>query len=290
MNIAVVTVTAGLRMKKATHSGSAFRQTISGSDTRYGFHHRGDSEALYVFEGAVDLLSFLALYPQNWQQHSYLALDGVSSKPLHHVLKMYPIPKIDSAEVMFSAGRSRRVSIVAIVQSIAQLQKNYGKEGAEIIWDNTQLTIFGGFAPNSETAVTLSKNLGEQTILSGSISKGKGDGSQTLQMMGRPLITPDELKALPKGRFIVSKTGVNPMQATLRLFTQWGIALTENFSLPKVPPREVCYAEVAQLERAIRSRYAPEEYGDDDADYDETPSRSAIRKRTTKPQWKEDFS
>ena len=77
-------------MKKATHSGSAFRQTISGSDTRYGFHHRGDSEALYVFEGAVDLLSFLALYPQNWQQHSYLALDGVSSKPLHHFLKTYP--------------------------------------------------------------------------------------------------------------------------------------------------------------------------------------------------------
>ena len=62
------------------------------------------------------------------------------------------IPKIEGAEMMFSASRSRRVSIVAIIQSFAQLQKNYGKEGCEIITDNTQLTIFGGFAPNSESA------------------------------------------------------------------------------------------------------------------------------------------
>ena len=67
------------------------------------------------------------------------------------------IPKIEGAEMMFSASRSRRVSIVAIIQSFAQLQKNYGKEGCEIITDNTQLIIFGGFAPNSESAQILSK-------------------------------------------------------------------------------------------------------------------------------------
>ena len=70
------------------------------------------------------------------------------------------IPKIEGAEMMFSASRSRRVSIVAIIQSFAQLQKNYGKEGCEIITDNTQLSIFGGFAPNSESAQILSKALG----------------------------------------------------------------------------------------------------------------------------------
>ena len=48
------------------------------------------------------------------------------------------IPKIESAEMMFSASRSRRVSIVAIIQSFAQLEKNYGKEGAAIITDNCQ--------------------------------------------------------------------------------------------------------------------------------------------------------
>ena len=50
------------------------------------------------------------------------------------------LPKIESAEMMFSASRSRRLSVVPIIQSLGQLEKNYGKEGAEIIIDNTQLT------------------------------------------------------------------------------------------------------------------------------------------------------
>ena len=62
--------------------------------------------------------------------------------------------------MMFSASRSRRLQIVPIIQSFSQLEKNYGKEGAEIIIDNTQLTIFGGFAPQSTSAETLSKALG----------------------------------------------------------------------------------------------------------------------------------
>jgi len=80
-------------------------------------------------------------------------------------------PKIEGAEMMFSASRSRRVSIVAIIQSFAQLQKNYGKEGCEIITDNTQLTVFGGFAPNSESAQVLSKALGSRTVQSGSVNR-----------------------------------------------------------------------------------------------------------------------
>ena len=58
---------------------------------------------------------------------------------------------------LFSAGRSRKLTLVPIIQSLAQLEKNYGREGAEIIQDNVQDTIFGGFAPNSQTAEVLSK-------------------------------------------------------------------------------------------------------------------------------------
>lgn len=108
------------------------------------------------------------------------------------------LPKIESAEMMFSASRSRRLQIVPIIQSFAQLEQNYGKEGADVIIDNTQLTIFGGFAPNSTSAEVLSKSLGSRTVMSGSVSKSKNDPSQSLQMIERPLMTPDELKSLPK--------------------------------------------------------------------------------------------
>ncbi len=85
-------------------------------------------------------------------------MGGKSNKRVMFYLdEIGTIPKIDSLEMMYSAIRSRKVSIVGIIQSFSQLNKNYGKEGAEIIIDNSQVTIFGGFAPNSESAEVLSK-------------------------------------------------------------------------------------------------------------------------------------
>ena len=165
------------------------------------------------------------------------------------------LPKIESAEMMFSASRSRKVSIVPIIQSFAQLNKNYGAEGAEIITDNTQLTIFGGFAPNSKSAEVLSKAMGSRTVLSGSVSRGKNDPSQSLQMIERALMTPDELKSMPKGQFIVMKTGHNPMKVRLKLFFDWGIKFETPFSLGSREVKEVKYLNKEQLESAINENY-----------------------------------
>ena len=143
---------------------------------------------------------------------------------------------------LFSAGRSRKLTLVPIIQSLAQLEKNYGKEGAEIIADNCQDTIFGGFAPNSQTAETLSKALGSRTVLTGSVSKGKDNTSQSLQMAERALLSPDELKNLPKGNFIVMKTGTHPMRTKLQLYFKWGISFEEPYQVPERSQREVYYA------------------------------------------------
>ncbi|MBQ8010861.1 MAG: type IV secretory system conjugative DNA transfer family protein [Oscillospiraceae bacterium] len=164
------------------------------------------------------------------------------------------IPKIEGAEAMFSAGRSRKISIVAIIQSFAQLEQNYGKQGMEIITDNTQLTVFGGFAPNSQSAEVLSKALGEQTVLSGTVSHGR-EKSQSLQMIGRPLMTVDELKSMPKGQFIVMKTGTHPMISKLKLYFKWGIQFHEPYLLPDKGARAVSYMERDELIRAIEIKY-----------------------------------
>ena len=170
------------------------------------------------------------------------------------------LPKIESAEMMFSASRSRRLQIVPIIQSFSQLDKNYGKEGAEIIVDNTQLTIFGGFAPNSSSAEVLSKALGSRTVMSGSVSRSRNDPSESLQMIERPLLTPDELKSLPKGRFVVMKTGVHPMRVKLKLFFKWGIEFDEDnpYAVPDHGGREVQYAEKKEIMDGIIKKYHPD--------------------------------
>ena len=167
------------------------------------------------------------------------------------------LPKIDSAEMMFSASRSRRLQIVPIIQSFAQLEKNYGKEGAEIIIDNTQLTISGGFAPNSTSADVISKALGTRTVLSGSVSRSKENPSQSLQMIERPLMTADELRNLPKGIFIVMKTGFHPMKVHMKLFFKWGITFDENnpYVVSEHASRKVEYSCRDDIKRAINDKY-----------------------------------
>lgn len=156
---------------------------------------------------------------------------------------------------LFSAGRSRRLTLVPIIQSLAQLEKNYGKEGSEIIQDNCQDTIFGGFAPGSQTAEVLSKNLGTRTVQSGSVSQSKNDPSQSLQMVERPLMTPDELRSIPKGHFVVMKTGCHPMQTRLRLFLEWGITFEkEGYTVPARENAQVHYAGRKELEDSILCR------------------------------------
>ena len=165
------------------------------------------------------------------------------------------LPKIDSLEMAFSAIRSRQCSIVAIIQSFAQLERNYGKEGSQIVTDNCQDTIFGGFSPISESAERLSQAMGEKTVMTGSISKGKNDPSRSLQMTSRRLMTADELRSLPKGRFVVMKTGRHPMQSTLPLFLDWGISFKEEYVIPQRPVKAVAYANKGMLEKAIAKKY-----------------------------------
>lgn len=184
----------------------------------------------------------------------------LENRVMMYLDEMGTIPKIESAEMMFSASRSRRISIVAIIQSFAQLNKNYGAEGGEIIVDNCQLTIFGGFAPNSKSAETLSKALGSKTVMSGSVSRSKNDPSQSLQMIERPLMTPDELKSMPKGQFIVMKTGTNPMISKLKLFFKWGIKFNGTYSVEEKSNIKVKYSNKNELINNIVEKYPPNHF------------------------------
>ena len=74
--------------KRSTNSvGGTFRITCGGSDTRYSFAHFGEDERLYVFEAPIDMLSFLTLYPNDWQKHSCIAMNGVYENAVLTALK-----------------------------------------------------------------------------------------------------------------------------------------------------------------------------------------------------------
>ena len=195
-----------------------------------------------------------ALMIQNLSRELFSVADETGGRLKNRVVlfcdELGTMPPFDILP-LFSAGRSRRLTLVPIIQSLAQLEKNYGKEGAEIICDNCQDTIFGGFAPQSKTAEALSSALGSRTVLSGSVSQGK-ESSQSLQMMERALMTPDELKSIPKGEFVVMKTGTHPMRTKLRLFLDWGITFDpDGYRMPERAARKISYVDQGELVRSI---------------------------------------
>ncbi len=234
------------------------------------FHTAIDAEKFAKEKSAVFLILpeedstkyfMVSLFLQQFYRELLAVADESEGKLPNRVViyadEIGTIPRIDSFEMMLSAGRSRRISVVPIIQSFAQLEKNYGKEGCEIITDNCQLTIFGGFAPNSKTADVLSGALGNRTVLSGSVSRGKNDPSQSLQMIERPLLTADELKSLKRGQFVVMKTGTHPMLTKLHLFLEWGITFGKPYQKEPRKYTTVHYADVPELVGNIKTAFAP---------------------------------
>ena len=75
--------------KKSVYTeGDDFRGNETGSDGRYSFHYIGTSDTIYAFEAPIDMLSFISLYPENWMDHSYVALCSVSDMALFHQIEV----------------------------------------------------------------------------------------------------------------------------------------------------------------------------------------------------------
>ena len=77
--------------RSTTSYGGTFRITVEGSDTRYSFAHFGKSDKLFVFEAPIDLLSFISAHNKNhWQEHSYIAMNGVYESAVLQALESHP--------------------------------------------------------------------------------------------------------------------------------------------------------------------------------------------------------
>ena len=73
-------------------------------------------------------------------------------------------------------------------------------------------------------------------------------------------MTPDELKSLPKGTFIVMKTGFHPMQVKLRLFFEWGITFEKPYTVEEKGNRKVHYADKEEIIDGIMAKYHADDY------------------------------
>lgn len=104
--------------KRSTNSyGEAFRINVEGCDLRYSFHHIGEDDQLFVFEAPIDMLSYITLNPDGWEQHSYVACCGTSSIPVLNMID--GLPQLRQVFLCLDNDKAGHTSSERVVELIA---------------------------------------------------------------------------------------------------------------------------------------------------------------------------
>ena len=128
------------------------------------------------------------------------------------------IGQIPDFDKKISTSRSRAISFSVVVQNLEQLKAVYEKTHETIIGNCDTLLFLG--SPSYSTLEYFSKQLGEKTITHYNVTHNrKAYTAQTTgfsdsdQIMGRALMTPDELRRMEGDKCIILERGVKPIKA-----------------------------------------------------------------------------
>lgn len=160
------------------------------------------------------------------------------------------MPPINDIHVSVSVARSRGMRYIFFIQSFAQLDQIYGKEIASIIIDNSALCYL---KTNSvECAQIIEKKLGRATITTNSLSTStdpfKVGGNQTTSLLGRELLTANEIISL-KYKTIIFPVFGNPIFRDTYMYSDL---------YPKYKKVAICEREIKVLKRLTDNYYTVE--------------------------------
>ena len=163
-------------------------------------------------------------------------------------------PAIPGVTSLFSAIRSRGGRLLVAVQSYSQFLLKYDKNVTEIIKDNCQILLNTFVSPSAQdTASSISKMLGDETILTGSTSKSDGKTTSSHQLMGRPLVSPAQMVRIERDTWIVEKAGYAPMKTHLEGYWKY-LSLTAEDAIkePESDYQEVRLLSVTDMQQALQ--------------------------------------
>lgn len=181
---------------------------------------------------------------------------GHCPRPFYYFLDEFGnFPAIPGVTSLFSAIRSRGGRILVAVQSYSQFLLKYDKNVTEIIKDNCQILLNTFVSPSAQdTATSISKMLGDETILTGSSSRSDGKTTSSHQLMGRPLMSPAQMVRIQRDTWIVEKAGYTPMKTHLEGYWKYlSLAPQEQDSTGENDYLEIKLLSTESLRQALGS-------------------------------------
>jgi hypothetical protein len=107
---------------------------------------------------------------------------------------------------LYSHFGSRGILPVTILQSVPQGKAVWGANGMEALFAAATVKLIGAGIDDEETASRISRLVGEHAVATVSVSTGRS-GSRSTSLTHRPVLTPAQVRALPKGTALLMATG-----------------------------------------------------------------------------------
>ena len=176
--------------------------------------------------------------------------------PTYFILDEFAnIGQIPDFDKKISTSRSRKISFSVILQNLDQLEAVY-KEAYETIIGNCDTHLFLG-SNSQKTVEYFSKALGEKTITRDNVSVNKDredwkqGKSESDQVMGRALMTPDELRRMDNDLCIIFEKGIKPVKANKFYYFKHRNMIT---ALQKV---EISHNDIEEIDRGVWRKFNP---------------------------------
>lgn len=226
--------------------------------------------AVYVISsdthGAYDFL--LTIFFSQMIQQLYDFADengGALNIPTYFILDEFAnIGRIPDFDKKISTSRSRKISFSVILQNLDQLEAVYEKSH-ETIMGNCDTHLFLG-SNSQKTVEYFSKALGEKTLIRDSVSinrnrdNWKQGSSISDQLMGRALLTPDELRRLDNDLCIIYEKGIKPIKADKHYY------FNDRGTVSRLETTRMDHNNIEKIDRGKWRKYNPYNPYREDAD------------------------
>ena len=235
--------------------------------------------AVYVISsdthGAYDFLLTIFFSQMIQQLYDFADENGGALKvPTYFILDEFAnIGRIPDFDKKISTSRSRKISFSVILQNLDQLEAVYEKSH-ETIMGNCDTHLFLG-SNSQKTVEYFSKALGEKTIIRDSVSVNKNKdnwkqgSSVSDQLLGRALLTPDELRRLDNDVCIIYEKGIKPIKADKHYY------FNDRSTVHKLEMNRMDHNNIDPIDRGKWRKYNPyNPYKEEELDKDNTKIES----------------
>lgn len=201
-------------------------QFVTSTDTLYLLSKDGGGSAAPLVAALTDRVLRCAVLAAEDAGHAAhqadergggrLGLSGRLDPPLVAVLdEAANICRIADLPQLYSHLGSRGVVPVTILQSYAQGEGVWGKGGMRALWSAATVKLLGAGLDDASFVEDVSRLVGDHDVPADSWSSGGGKATRTRSTRRDRILTPAELRALPKGTALLLATGTRA--AMLRL-------------------------------------------------------------------------